>query len=260
VSDTSRPFVKPNIPDDRAEFERERRRNCLAMGADEALFERARDCVMDADRYRYTYLWSWMGAPIIQMPSDIVAMQEAIWATKPDVIVETGVARGGSVIFYASMLTLLGKGKVIGVDIDIRAHNRDTIEKHPMAGKIALIEGSSSDPQTIARVKAEIPAGVSVMLVLDSDHSKAHVLAELRTLSPLVTKGQFLVVADTLLGRLRPDQTPKARSRFWAPGDEPLAALREFLAENDRFALDEEINGKMILSSSPGGYLRCLKP
>jgi cephalosporin hydroxylase len=255
-----RPFVKPNVADDRAAFEAERGRDCLAMGEDEALFVQARDCVMDADRHRYTYLWSWMGAPIIQVPADIVATQEVIWATKPDVIVETGVARGGSVIFYASMLALIGKGKVIGVDIDIRAHNRDTIENHSMAARIALIEGSSIDPTTVARVKGEIPAGASVMLVLDSDHSKAHVLEELRALSPLVTQGQFLIVADTLLGRLRMDQTPTARSHFWPPGDEPLAAVKEFLAESDRFAPDPELNGKMILSSSPGGYLRCLKP
>jgi cephalosporin hydroxylase len=259
VNNASGQFVKPNVPDDRAMFEAERRRNCLAMGADDALFERARDSVMDADRHRYTYLWSWMGAPVIQMPSDIVATQEVIWATKPDVIVETGVARGGSVIFYASMLALIGKGKVIGIDIDIRSHNRDTIERHPMANRITLIEGSSIDPQTIARVRAEIPPGAAVMLVLDSDHSKAHVLAELRALSPLVTEDQFLIVADTILGRLRLDQTPRARSHFWPPGNEPFAALNEFLGESDRFARDEEINGKMIFSSSPGGYLRCVK-
>lgn len=260
MPDTVGQFTKPNVPDDRAEFEAERLRNSLALGADAALFDEARDCIMNADRHRYTYLWSWMGVPIIQMPPDIVATQEVIWATKPDVIIETGVARGGSVIFYASMLTLIGKGKVVGVDIDIRAHNRDTIENHPMAGRIALIEGSSIAPATIERVKAEIPAGATVMLVLDSDHSKAHVLAELRALSALVTPGQFLIVADTILGRLRPDQTPRARSHFWPAGDEPLAAVQEFLAESDRFRPDEEINGKMILSSSPGGYLRCVKP
>jgi cephalosporin hydroxylase len=157
------------------------------------------------------------------------------------------------------MLTLIGKGKVVGIDIDIRAHNRDTIETHPMASRITLIEGSSTAPETIERLKAEIPAGAAVMLVLDSDHSKNYVLAELRALSPLVTRGQFLVVADTLLGRLKPEQTPKARSHFWPSGDEPLAAVQEFLIENDWFQPDEELNGKLILSSSPGGYLRCLK-
>ncbi|MBV1703235.1 MAG: class I SAM-dependent methyltransferase [Hyphomicrobiales bacterium] len=247
---------KPTWPDDRAEFEAQRRRDSLAMGEDAALFREARDVVMAADRHRYTYMWSWMGVPIIQMPADIVATQEIVWATKPDVIVETGVARGGSVVFYASMLTLLGKGKVIGVDVDIRAHNRETIESHPMAGRISLVEGSSTDPGTIARVKALVPPGASTMLILDSDHSKAHVLAELRALSPLVTPGQFLIVADTLLGRLDAGQTPTTRAKFWPPGDEPLAAVHQFLIENDGFHCDREINAKMILSSSPGGYLR----
>src|SRR5579864_8617534 len=195
-------------PDDRAEFEADKRRNTLALGADAAVFDAALDALVAADRHRYNYLWSWMGAPVIQLPADILATQEVIWAAKPEVIVETGVARGGSLIFYASMLTLIGRGQVIGVDIDIRAHNRDTIERHPMAGKIALIEGSSTAPETLAAVRAAIPPGAAVMVLLDSDHSRAHVLAELRAYGPLVTPGQFLVVSDTVLGRMRPDQTP----------------------------------------------------
>ena len=259
MSDSGGQFVKPNIPDDRAEFEAERRRRCLELGADAALAQQALDCVANAERRNYSYLWSWMGAPIIQMPPDIVAAQEIIWKARPDVIIETGVARGGSVIFYASILTLVGKGKVVGVDIDIRAHNRDTIEKHPMAGRITLIEGSSIAEETIARVRAEIPAGASVMVVLDSDHSRAHVLAELRAYAPIVTAGQYLIVADTMLGFLKPDQTPRKRSRFWPAGDEPLAALNDYRRECDRFEPDEEINGKMIFANSPGGYLRCVR-
>ena len=201
-----------------------------------------------------------MGVPIIQVPADIVATQEVIWAAKPDVIIETGVARGGSVIFSAAMLSLTGKGKVIGVDIDIRAHNRDTIERHPMSRLITLIEGSSVDPALLARVKAEIPSGASVMVVLDSDHSFAHVRAELDAYAPLVTEGQYLVVADTLLGRLAPEQTPKERSHTWLPGDEPLAAVTEFLTTTDRFEPDPLVNGKQLFASSPGGYLRCRKP
>ncbi|HLI65250.1 MAG TPA: CmcI family methyltransferase [Caulobacteraceae bacterium] len=248
-----------SLPDDRAAFEAEKTRSVLALGADAEVFDLALKTVVAADRHRYTYLWSWMGAPIIQMPADIVAMQEVIWATKPDVIVETGVARGGSVIFSASMLTLIGKGKVIGVDIDIRAHNRDTIETHPMAGRITLIEGSSIAPETLTKVRAEIPAGASVMVCLDSDHSRDHVLEELRLYGPLVTAGQYLVCADTVLGRMTPEQTPKARSKVWLPGDEPLAAVEAYLAETDRFEADPLINGKMIVASSPGGYLRCLR-
>ena len=120
-----------------------------------------------ADRYDYPYLWSWMGVPIIQLPADIIATQEIIWATKPDLIVETGVARGGSVLFMASILELIGKGKVLGIDIDIRPHNRDLIERHAMAKRVVLIEGDSTDSNTLSKVKAKIPTGGSVMVVLD---------------------------------------------------------------------------------------------
>ena len=241
--------------DDRATFAAERKKNTIAMGRDSGLFKEAADCVIAADSYRYSYLWSWMGLPIIQMPSDIVAMQEIIWKAKPDVIIETGIARGGSLILYASILELLGKGKVIGVDIDLRAHNRDAIETHPMSRRISLIDGSSTDPATVALIASEVPPNAAVMVVLDSDHSKAHVLSELRALAKFVTTGQYLVVADTLLGFLEKDQTPRARAGFWPRGDEPLAAVHEFLKENSDFVLDEELDGKMIFSSSRGGYL-----
>jgi cephalosporin hydroxylase len=243
-------------PDDRAEFEAERERSALALGTDEAAFDSALDAFVAADAHRYTYLWSWMGVPIIQVPADIVATQEVIWAAKPDVIIETGVARGGSLIFSAAMLTLLGRGKVVGVDIDIRAHNRDTIESHPMAAKITLIEGSSIAAETLAAVRAAIPSGAAVMVCLDSDHSREHVLAELRAYGELVTPGQYLIVSDTLLGRMTPEQTPTARSQVWLPGNEPLAAVDAYLAETDRFEADPVVNGKLIFSSSPGGYLK----
>jgi cephalosporin hydroxylase len=197
-----------------------------------------------------------MGVPIIQLPADVMATQEVIWATKPDIIVETGVARGGSVLFMASLLELIGKGKVIGVDIDIRAHNRDSIERHPMAKRVVLIEGPSTEAATLARVTAEIPSAASVMVVLDSDHSRDHVLAELRTYGPLVTERCYLVVADTILGHLDATQTPRNRSKVWLKGNEPLSALETYLQETDQFEVDPVVNGKLILSSSPGGYLR----
>jgi cephalosporin hydroxylase len=246
-------------PDDRAEFEAEKARSALALGNDEAVFDLSLQAFVAADKHRYTYLWSWMGVPIIQVPTDIVATQEIIWANKPDVIIETGVARGGSVVFSASILTLIGKGHVIGVDIDIRAHNRDSIETHPMAARISLIEGSSIAADTLAKVRAAVPAGASVMVCLDSDHSREHVLTELRAYGPLVTPGQYLIVSDTVLGRMSREQTPTARSHVWYPGDEPLAAVHAYLAETDRFEADPVINGKLVYSSSPGGYLRCLK-
>ncbi len=245
------------VRDDRAEFEEKKRLDAVALGRDHAVFDHALETLLAADKYNYSYLWSWLGVPIIQLPADIMATQEVIWATKPDVIIETGVARGGSVLFMASLLEIIGKGKVIGVDIDIRSHNRDSIESHPMSKRVVLIEGPSTAPEVIEQVKREIPKGASVMVVLDSDHGHDHVLDELRNYGPLVTGGCYLVVADTALGYCTPEQTPRNRSKLWLKGDEPLTALRDYLAETDRFEADPVINGKLILASSSGGYLRC---
>jgi len=197
-----------------------------------------------------------MGVPIIQLPADVMATQEVIWATKPDVVIETGVARGGSVIFMASLLELIGKGKVIGIDVDIRSHNRDTIECHPMAKRITLIEGSSIDAAVIAQASRGIPPGASVMVVLDSDHGRDHVLAELRAYGPLVTPGCYLVVADTVVGHVDPKRLGSDRPRPVVLGDEPLAAVEIYLKEASEFVCDPDINGKLILASSPGGYLK----
>jgi cephalosporin hydroxylase len=152
---------------------------------------------------------------------------------------------------------LIGKGKVVGIDIDIRAHNRDSIERHPMSKRVVLIEGPSTEPTVLARVRAEIPASAAVMAILDSDHSRAHVLDELRHYGPFVTPGCYLIVADTRLGYLDAKQTPQKRSKVWQKGNEPLSALEDYLRETNRFEVDPVINGKLILSSSPGGYLRC---
>jgi cephalosporin hydroxylase len=244
--------------DDRAAFAEKVRAQTRALGRDPQVFEAAIGALLAADKYDYFYLWSWMGVPIIQLPADIMATQEVIWATKPEVIIETGVARGGSVLFMASLLELIGKkGHVIGVDIDIRPHNRDTIARHPMANRVRLVEGSSTDPSVLARVRSHIPDGASVMVVLDSDHSHGHVLAEMRGYGPMVTPGCYLVVADTILGRLDAAQTPRNRSKVWVKGNEPLSAVEAYLGETDRFEVDPDINGKLILASSPGGYLRC---
>jgi cephalosporin hydroxylase len=243
--------------DDRQAFEDDKRTKALALGRDRQVFDAAFRALEAADKYSYTYLWNWMGVPIIQLPADVMATQEVIWATKPDVVVETGVARGGSILFMASMLELIGKGKVIGIDIDIRPHNRETIEHHPMAKRVLLIEGSSTDESVIAKVRAAIPDNASVMVILDSDHGRNHVLNELRGYGPMVTAGCFLVVADTSLGRLDASQTPRNRSKLWLKGDEPLSALEQYLTETDRFEVDPIVNGKLILASSPGGYLRC---
>jgi cephalosporin hydroxylase len=245
--------------DDRKQFNDRSHERSVELGRDQLVFEQSLEALLAANKYDYSYLWSWMGVPIIQLPADVMATQEVIFAAKPDVIIETGVARGGSVIFMASLLELIGKGKVIGIDVDIRPHNRESIETHSMAKRISLIEGSSIDPTIIDRVRAEIPAHSSVMAVLDSDHSRDHVLAELRSYGPLVTAGQYLVVADTLVGFLDEKHVLKDRSKVWYKGDEPLTAVKTYLGETDRFESDPAINGKLILSSSPGGYLKCVK-
>jgi len=243
-------------PDDRQDFEAAKRSQSVAMGQDSAVFQQSLDLVTALDRYDYSYLWSWMGVPIIQMPADVMATQEVIWATKPEVIIETGVARGGSVLFMASLLEMMGSGKVIGVDNDIRAHNRQSIESHPMSKRVVLIEGGSVDQATLARIRVEIPAGARVMVVLDSDHSRDHVLSECRAYGPMVTPGCYMVVADTLVGHITEENAPKKRSKLWFKGDEPLSALQDYMAETNRFEVDEVLNGKLVLSSSPGGYVR----
>ena len=246
-------------PDDRVKFEEAKRAQSVALGNDGPIFEQSLDLITSIDKYDYSYLWSWLGVPIIQMPADVMATQEVIWATKPDVIIETGVARGGSVLFMASLLEMLGGGKVVGVDIDIRAHNRATIEDHAMSKRVVLIEGGSVDEDTLASVRAQIPEGARVMVVLDSDHSREHVLSECRAYGQMVTKGCYLVVADTLVGHVTEDKAPTKRSKIWFKGDEPLSALNDYLAENDCFVVDPVLNGKLVLSSSPGGYLQCIK-
>ena len=242
--------------DDRKEFEAHKVAQSLALGQDGDVFQSSISHMLQLDRYDYSYLWSWMGVPIIQMPADIMATQEVIWATRPDIIIETGVARGGSVLFMASILELMGNGRVIGVDIDIRAHNRDSIETHPMSKRVELIEGGSVDADTLSEVRALIPPGARVMVVLDSDHSRDHVLAECRAYGALVTPGCYMVVADTMIGHVAKEDSPKNRSKSWFAGNEPLSALKDYMSEVDHFEVDLVLNGKLVLSSSPGGYVR----
>ncbi len=239
--------------DDRAEFEQEKHRQVAAMAADEALNAKALDLVVDADRYGYSYQWTWLGLPIIQMPPDVVALQEVIWATKPQVIIETGVARGGSVILSSSLLELIGEGEVVAVDIDIRAHNRAAIEEHPLAHRVHLIQGSSIDPEIVEAVRARTAGAERVMAVLDSNHTHEHVLAELEAYAPMVTPGQYLIVADTVVEHI---PVQEHRPRPWGPGDNPMTALDAYVADHPEFEPDRYTNDKLLMTSSPGGYLR----
>jgi cephalosporin hydroxylase len=208
-------------------------------------------------RTKYSYNFSWMGRPIIQYPQDIIAMQEIIWNVKPDLIIETGIAHGGSLIFYASMLELLGgKGKVLGIDIDIREHNRREIETHPMFKHITMIEGSSIDDRVIEQVRKFAKGKKRVLVCLDSLHTHDHVLRELEAYTPMVSLGSYCVVFDTIVEDM-PDEY--SHDRPWGKGNNPKTAVWKFLKGNDRFVIDKEIENKLLISTCPNGYLKCVR-
>lgn len=227
------------------------------MAADKKLQEDTRAVFLGSVKHRYSYNFSWLGRPIIQYPQDMIAAQEIIWKVQPDLIVETGIAHGGSLIFYASLLELIGgNGRVIGIDIDIRAHNRVEIEKHPMFKRISMIQGSAVDRTIAEQVYAQAKNAKKVMVILDSNHTHEHVLQELELYSPLVKKGSYLIVFDTVVEDL-PEEC--VENRPWGRGNNPKTAVWEFLKKNDRFELDKETENKLLLTVAPDGYLRCIK-
>ena len=200
---------------------------------------------------KISYEVTWLGVPIIQLPSDIMLMQELIFQVQPDVIIECGVAHGGSIILYSSLLEILGKGRVIGIDIEIRPHNRKMIENHPMMKRITLIEGSSTSQEIIKKVEKEIEPGSKVLVCLDSSHARSHVLEELKLYSKLVTSGSYIVVFDTIM----PELIGLPGSRESWDKDNPMEAIKEFLKLNDLFEIDETYN-KLIVSYCPNGFLK----
>jgi cephalosporin hydroxylase len=207
--------------------------------------------------YKYAYNFTWMGRPIIQFPQDMLAMQEIIWNLKPDLIIETGIAHGGSLIFHASMLELVGEdADVLGIDIDIREHNRIEIEKHPMFKRITLMEGSSVDDETVQKVFDFAKNKQRVLVILDSNHTHEHVLKELEIYSQLVTKDSYLIVFDTLVEDM-PDSL--SGDRPWGKGNNPKTAVWEFLKNNDRFEIDKKLESKLLITVAPDGYLKCIK-
>jgi cephalosporin hydroxylase len=225
------------------------------MAADIELRRAADDFVLLGCRRRYPYNFTWLGIPVIQFPQDLVALQEIIWRVRPDLIIETGVAHGGGTIFLASMLELIGgPGEVVAIDVEIRQHNRQAIEAHPLARRVTLIEGSSTQPSVVERVAAQA-AGKRVMVVLDSDHTHAHVLAELRAYAPLVGKGSYVAVLDTIVERMA---SGDIGDRPWGPGNSPMTAVQEFLRLDRRFEIDVALENTLLISVAPGGYLRCV--
>jgi cephalosporin hydroxylase len=227
------------------------------MLADQNLMNKTGQWIEAISKHKYTYQFSWLGRPIIQLAQDMLAVQELIWETKPDLIVETGIAHGGSLIYYASLLELIGgEGGVLGIDIDIREHNRVEIVKHPMFKRISMLEGSSTDDIIVREVYKIAGDKQRVMVVLDSNHTHEHVLKELQLYSPLVTKDCYLVVFDTLIEDMPEDSFP---DRPWGRGNNPKTAVWEFLKTNDRFKIDKEIEGKLVITTAPDGYLKCVK-
>ncbi len=207
-------------------------------------------------KFEYSYHFTWLGRPIIQYPQDIMALQEIIWKVKPDLIIETGIARGGSLMFSASILQLLGKGKVLGIDIKIRPENKKKIQQHFLWKRISMIEGSSIDKKTIDKVYKFAKGKKRVMVVLDSNHTHEHVLNELKAYSPLVSKNSYLVVFDTIIE----DLPKKIESKQpWSKGNNPKTALLEFLKHNKQFKIDKEIENKLMISVAPSGYLQKIK-
>jgi len=236
-------------------FEAQNEADIQAQGEDRNLRTLAKDFFNESAKHKYSYHFSWMGRPIIQLPQDMMAMQEIIWQVKPDLIIECGIAHGGSIIYYASLLELQGHGEVLGIDLDIRPHNREAVESHPMVKRITMIEGSSIDPAIAEQVKA-LAAGKKVILVLDSNHTHEHVLEELRLYAPLVAVGSYCVVMDTVVEDMPADAFP---DRPWGPGDNPKTAVWAYLQENADFQIDKRMDNKLLISVAPDGYLLRVK-
>lgn len=242
-------------------FEKEVKERIDAIGQNDALKASAHNFLEASLAPKYSYNFSWMGRPIIQYPQDMIAMQEIIWEVKPDLIIETGIAHGGSLIFSAAMLELLAsctgiEGEVIGLDIDIRPHNRKAIEEHPMYKRITMIEGSSIAPEIVAQVVALAKGKQRALVCLDSNHTHDHVLAELQAYAPLTTVGSYCVVFDTVV-----EDMPKELSgdRPWGPGNNPKTAVFEYLKTHDEFVINKDIDNKLLISVAPDGYLKRVK-
>jgi cephalosporin hydroxylase len=238
------------------EFEQKNNEFIKKMSKDIEFKKQSQKWLNTSIKYQYSYHFSWLGRPIIQYPQDMLALQEIIWKVKPDLIIETGIAHGGSLIFSASILELIGKGHVLGIDIDIRKHNKEEIEKHPMFKRITMIKGSSVDKKIVNQIKKFVKDKKKIMIVLDSNHTHKHVLSELKIYSSFVKKGSYLVVFDTII-----EDIPKKliENRSWGMGNNPKTAISKFLEMNDRFKLDKKIENKLLITAALGGYLKCVK-
>ncbi len=250
-------------------FKQECEQEIAAIGRDSVFLDATRDWVNRANAQKYSYHFEWLGRPIIQYPQDIIAMQELIWRVKPDLIIETGIAHGGSLILSASMLAQLdmcdaieagqmfdprkSNRLVIGLDIDIRAHNKTAIEGHPMGSRIKMLQGSSVAPEIVAEVKKLAANYKRVLVCLDSNHTHEHVLAELEAYAPLTSVGSYCAVFDTIIEDMPAEMFP---DRPWGPGNNPKTAVWEFLKTHTEFEIDKSIQHKLLITVAPDGYLK----
>ncbi|ADU64261.1 MAG: cephalosporin hydroxylase family protein [Pseudodesulfovibrio sp.] len=239
------------------DFRNVRRERIGAQGQNSELKRSADAFMHQSIPAGYSYNFEWLGRPIIQYPQDIMAMQELIWTVQPDIIIETGIAHGGTVLFHASMLQLLGGDrKTVSIDIDIREHNRKEIEAHPVFKNVTMLEGSSISLDIVDAVFSLAKGRTNPMVILDSNHTHEHVLREMELYAPLVKKGSYMVVFDTIVELL---SEQASADRPWGPGNNPMTAVDAFLKTNDRFVPDTEIDNKLMFSVAPRGYLKCVK-
>jgi cephalosporin hydroxylase len=250
------------------QFALERLQRLEEYSEDARLKSLAHDWVFHSMQQKYLYNFDWLGRPIIQYPEDMVAIQELIWKVKPTLVVETGIAHGGSLVLSASMLAMLdyceaveagttldprkSRRRVVGIDIDIRSHNRSAIEEHPLSGLISMVEGSSVDRHVIDEVHQLAAGHETVMVFMDSNHTHEHVLGELNAYAHLVTSGSYCVVFDTFVEDMPPKYFP---DRPWDKGDSPKTAVREYLKSHSEFEIDKSIDNKLLISVAPDGYL-----
>lgn len=261
--------MKTPLKDHIATFEAENKKQVSTYPANKEWQELSARWMQQAFKQRYMYNFNTLGRPIIQTPVDIVAVQELIWDVRPDLIIETGIAHGGSLIMSASMLALLdlcdgiksesmidpkkSKRKVLGIDLDIRSHNRAAIESHPLASRIQMIQGSSINPEIIAKVRAIAANYSRVLVCLDSNHTHEHVLAELNAYAPLTSVGSYCVVFDTIIEDLPAEMFP---DRPWAPGNNPKTAVWEYIKNHPEFEIDKSIQHKLLITVAPDGWLK----
>lgn len=247
------PYLE-TTPSAHADYQHEKRQRIASFAHDEEFRALSNAWRAMALEKKYMNNFSWLGRPLIQLPMDAMALQEIIWAVKPDLVIETGVAHGGSLVLSASILELIGHGEVVGVDIDIRPHNREAIESHPLAHRISLVQGSSVAPDVVRQVKAAAEGKAKVLVCLDSNHTHEHVLAELQAYAELVSVGSYCIVFDTFVEDMPDDYV--WTDRPWGKGNNPKTAVWEWLRTHPQFEIDKSVEDRLLVTSAPDGFLK----